>query len=119
MRNNAKFVLILLIILSIVMGLYEGVLFINDLEPRQGLYGVWGFVYVVLLVLWVSEDSKNFTGIYRPFDYGFLVFIFYIAYVPYYLFKTRGPVIGFFYFFGFILLPNVGWVFTSIGYWLT
>ena len=117
MRKNAKFVLIVLVALSLAMGVYEGFLYIKELEVTQALQGVWNFVFIILLVLWVNEDSKDYSGVYRPFDYGFLVLIFYIAYVPYYLVKTRGAAIGIGYLFGFLLLLNVGWVFQWIIYW--
>jgi hypothetical protein len=114
MRNNAKFVFILLVLLSIAMGLYESVLYINELELRDTLQGLWSFVFIVLLVLWIIEDSKNHSKIYRPFDFGFLVLLFYVAYVPYYLYKTRGFVIGSSLIFSLIILFNIGWLFTVL-----
>lgn len=117
MRKNAKFILIVLITLSLAMGTYDVFLYLNDLEVTPTLNGIWSFVFIILLVLWVNEDSKDFSGIYRPFEYGFLVLIFYIPYIPYYLIKTRGVVLGIVYLFGFLLLFNVGWLSQWLVYW--
>lgn len=117
MKKNAKFILIVLVALSVAMGVYTGFLYIKELEVTQALQGVWSFVFIILLVLWVNEDSKTYSGIYRPFDYGFLVLMFYILYVPYYLIRTRGVVIGIGYLFGFFLLLNMGWFLQWPIYW--
>jgi len=117
MRSNAKLILFVLIILSIVMGGYQGFLYTEELGLSQALYMVWGFVFLVLLVLWVDSDSKAFPSIYKPFEYGFLVFVFYIPYLPYYLIKTRGVVVGISYLLGFVLLFNIGFILQWLIYW--
>jgi len=119
MKKNAKFILHTIILLSVVMGAYDITLFIKEIDAAPMLYRIWSFVFIVLLVLWVSEDSKDYSGVYRPFDYGFLVLMFYIFYVPYYLIKTRGVVIGIAYLLGFFVLLNVGWFFQWPIYWLS
>ena len=116
MRNNARIVLLVLITLSVAMGVYEGFLYIKALEITEKLYFVWGIVSAILLALWVSEESKLHPSIYRPFEFGYLVFIFYIPYLPYYLVKTRGVAIGIAVLLGFLLLFNIGLLFQWLIY---
>ena len=44
---------------------------------------------------------------YIPYDYGFLVFMYWLPYLPYYFIKTRG-VLGLMYLVGILLLLNFG-----------
>ena len=117
MRNNAKFILAVLVVLSIIMGVYESVLYSKELEMAQSLNIIWSIVFLILLALWVSEDSKLYPSIYRPFEYGYLVFIFYIPYLPYYLVKTRGAIKGIAYLISFFVLLNIAWLLQWPIYW--
>lgn len=119
MRNNSVFILFILVALSLVMGGYEIVLYIKELEMSRSLYTIWHVVFLILVALWVSEDSKDSPGIYRPFDYGYLVFIFYIPYLPYYLVKTRGVAKGLSYLIGFYVLLNIVWLIQWPIYWVS
>jgi len=116
MIKNTKFILIVLIALSILMGAYESFLYSKEMELTLFLGFIWGFIMIILLVLWVDEDSKNYPEIYKPFEFGFLVFIFYIPYIPYYLIKTRGAIKGILYLIGFVLLFQIGWFFSWLIY---
>jgi hypothetical protein len=117
MNNNAKIILAILIVLSMIMGGYETFIYIKDMEITRSLNYVWGFVYIILVALWVSEDSKSYPHIYRPFEFGYLVFIFYIAYLPYYLIKTRGFVKGIAYLVSLFILFNIAWLLQWPIYW--
>ena len=118
MKNDAKFLLLVLVALSIIMGCYETFLYSKEMEITRSLNVIWGFVFIILLVLWVSEDSKAYPGIYRPFEYGYLVLIFYIAYIPYYLLKTRGVIKGIAYLVSFMALLNIAWLLQWPIYWV-
>lgn len=100
--------MVVLISLSVLMGVYEAFLYYKDIELTKSLYTVWALIFIILLALWVSEDSKKHKDIYKPYEFGFLVFIFYIPYMPYYLIKTRGWLLGIGYLVGFLLLFNIG-----------
>jgi hypothetical protein len=44
----------------------------------------------MIFVLWAAEDSRRYPAICRPFDWKFFAFIFWMPYMPYYLWKTHG-----------------------------
>ena len=117
MKNNARFILSILVTLSLIMGGYEIFLYAKELEISQSLNLIWTAVFLILLALWVSEDSKSYPGIYRPFEFGYLVLLFYIPYVPYYLLKTRGVIKGLAYLIGFFVLLNIAWLLQWPIYW--
>ena len=48
------------------------------------------FVSVILVGMWVDADSRGRPNIYRPYEYGWLVYVYWIPYIPYYLWRTRG-----------------------------
>ena len=88
-------------------------------ELTRSLIYVWGFVYIILVALWVSEDSKSYPDIYRPFEFGYLVFLFYVAYLPYYLIKTRGFIKGIAYLVSLIILFNVAGILQWLLFWIS
>jgi hypothetical protein len=92
-----------MVTVSVLMALYEGVLSWHGLEGRPALLSLCGTVFVYLLVLWVDTDAKEHPEIYRPFEYGYLVLLWWVPYVPYYLWRTRGAV-GLLMFLGFTAL---------------
>lgn len=118
MKSNSRFILLSIIGLSILIGGYEAIMYANGFEISQGLHFIYGAVFLVLLALWVHEDSKTYPNIYRPFEYGYLVFIFYIPYIPYYLIKTRGWLLGIGLLTGLFILYNTGYFLVWIIYFL-
>src|SRR5882672_5378980 len=87
-RTKTWFLLTLAAI-SVLVAVYEAVLYWFDMEPTRSVLSLWTFVFAILLVLWVDADSKDYPRIYRPFEYGYLVLLFWIPYLPYYLWRTR------------------------------
>lgn len=61
------------------------------------------YLYVFFLVLWIDADSKERPYIVRPFDYGLFLYLFWLPYLPYYLWRTRGAI-GLLMLTGFLLL---------------
>ena len=76
----------------LLAGAYEFVFFWYDVEPRASGRLISNIILVILLVLWVDADSRDQPTIYRPFEYGYLVWLFWIPYLPYYFWRTRGPI---------------------------
>jgi hypothetical protein len=74
---------------SVLVAIYEAFAYVVNAEATSVVVSLWPAVFVVLLVLWVVEDSKSYPVIYRPFEYGFLVFVLWLPYLPYYLWRTR------------------------------
>ncbi len=40
--------------------------------------------------IWLYYDSKKHAEIYKPFDYGYIIYALILLYLPYYVGKTRG-----------------------------
>ena len=87
-RTKTWFLLTLTAV-CVLVAAYEAVLYWFDVEPTGSVLSLWTFVFAILLVLWVDADSKDYPRIYRPFEYGYLVLLFWIPYLPYYLWRTR------------------------------
>jgi hypothetical protein len=103
-----EFLLGTLVFVSLLGAVYEGVLYWHSVEPADNLVWLWQVFFVVLLVLWVDADSKGYPKIYRPYEYGYLVFIFWLPYLPFYLWRTR-RAIGVAMFGGFLGLYFLGY----------
>ena len=101
--------LIAIVIGSVLSAGYEALFYWYGAEPAGPVVILWPIAFVVLLVLWVDQDSKQHSEVYRPFEFGFLVFVFWIPYLPYYLVRTRGAK-GIAELLGFVLLFFLGYL---------
>lgn len=75
---------------SVLVAGYEVALYWLDAEPAARVLSLQNLICAILLAVWIDADSKDYPQIYRPFEYGLLVLLFCIPYVPYYLWRTRG-----------------------------
>lgn len=107
--QTKTWLLVTLVVLSILAAAYEVVLYWFDVEPTESVLALWGFVFVLLLVLWMDADSKDYPEIYRPYEYGYLVLLFWIPYLPYYLWRTRGSM-GLLMLVGLVALHFLGYL---------
>ena len=89
MPGRAKIYLAGLVAGSSLVAIYESIVYAKGLEYNSALAAIWPTVFLVLLILWVVEDSKSQPETYRPFDFGLLTFLFWLPYLPYYLWHTR------------------------------
>jgi hypothetical protein len=90
--RTKTWLLLTLVGLSSLVSAYEGVLYWYDAEWTTNVLFIWDLVFIFLLVLWIDADSKDYRKIYRPFEYGYLVLLFWLPYLPYYLWRTRGAL---------------------------
>lgn len=91
MKSNRKAdYLIAFAALSLLSALYGGISFWHDLGASEPLLGLSTFISVILVAMWVDADSRGRSNIYRPYEHGWLVYTYWIPYVPYYLWRTRG-----------------------------
>lgn len=98
-----------------VVGCYEAVLFGLGRSVGAPFHTTWSLVFVLLLITWVDLDSREQKRIYRPFEFGFLVFLFWVPYLPYYLLRTRRAP-GLLWLLGLFLLFNAGYFFQWLVY---
>lgn len=114
MRNNKSLIILTIVALSLLMGGYQTYLNQNGYGLSLGLSYTWTMVSYILFAMWVVEDSKSYSNIYRPYEYGYLVFLFSLVYLPYYFIKTRGWFLGVAILMGMLLLINIGSLFSSV-----
>ncbi|MEZ5704054.1 MAG: hypothetical protein R3E56_01165 [Burkholderiaceae bacterium] len=102
-KRNANVYLTGLIAGNALVAGFEALAFARGVEMTSPVVATWPLAFLVLLALWVIEDSKAHPEIQKPFDYGFLVFVFSLPYLPL-ISRSRGAA-------GFLWL--IGWVFIS------
>jgi hypothetical protein len=89
MGMDSKTVLIFLVVLSLIVGGYEAAAFYDGRLVGAPFQAVWSLAFLLLLVFWLELDSKKHKNVYRPFEFGFLIFLSWPLYLPYYLVRTR------------------------------
>lgn len=77
-----------LLVLAVGMAVVEIVAGLDGVEASSGTQLLYGIIVLVLTALWASEDSKH-TGFDKPFEFGFLIYIFWPVLLPWYLYSTR------------------------------
>jgi len=87
-RSNA--LLLGLVVGSVLVGVYDALLYWRGGDAASVASTLWPSVFAVLLVLWLEQDSRARPGIYRPFEFGYLLLFLWLPYLPYYLWRTRG-----------------------------
>jgi len=106
-RSSSNTLLFGLVAGSVLVGIRDAAFYVRDVDPARPLGSLWQVLFVVLLVLWLESDSRGRPDIHRPFDFRFLVFIYWIPYLPYYLWRTRRGL-GVLLFAGFLGLFFLG-----------
>ena len=76
-------------------------------EAETSTRAFYGAFFVLILILWIDADSKDNPKIFRWLDFGFFLYLLWIPYLPYYLWRTRGAR-GLLMLVGFICLPLLG-----------
>jgi len=92
---------------SVIAAAYDGLAYWEHVEPTGAFAAAWPLVFLILSVLWVVEDSKSHPDVYKPFEFGFLVLMWAIPYLPYYLWHTR-RFRGLLMLLGFVVLFALG-----------
>ena len=106
---DSRYVLLVLIALSVVVGGYEAIDFYHGHLAGADLQRIWAIVFVLLLASWIQLDAKKHDNVARPFDFGFLVLVFWPFYLPYYLVRTR-RALGIVWLAAFGCLLNLGYL---------
>ncbi len=111
---NKNLYIYTLIAIAICMGILEVLLNLQEKEVSRSTQNIWGFIFVLLSILWAYYDAER-EDFERPFDFGFLVYVFWPIAFPWYLFKTRGAE-GILMLFGFISIWLGPWLAGLIAY---
>jgi hypothetical protein len=97
----------MLVVGSILAAAYAFSASAVGVRPSHALAFGWPIAFLFLVALWLVEDSKSFPVIYKPFEFGFLVYLAAPFYLPYYLWRTR-RFGGLLLLVGFVVLYYLG-----------
>ena len=103
-----------LLALSLGMGALEVMLNIRGEVVSDSTQSIWGFVFVVLSIMWAYADSKQ-RQFHKPFEFGFVAYVLWPLVFPWYLVTTRG-IEGAVLFLGFLLLWLGPWLAGLVAY---
>jgi len=87
--------------------MFDGLYFWRGMPSTPATEALAGVMSAFLIALWIDVDSKDHPQVGRSFDYGYLVLLFLLPYLPYYLWRTRSAA-GLFMFAGFLGLFWLG-----------
>lgn len=90
--RRKSFILVAMVAGAVLAAANEALFFSRGVEPGAGAREFASLVLLILAVLWVDADSRQQPRIYRPFEFGYLVWLFWLPYLPYYFWRTRGPL---------------------------
>ena len=88
--NRKKWLIVSLISISTISALFDGLFYLRGVPSMPATATLAVVLSPLLLALWVDVDSRDHRQVGRSFDYGFLVLVFLVPYLPYYLWRTRG-----------------------------
>jgi hypothetical protein len=106
--NRKKWLIAALIGVSAISALVDGLYYRSGVASTPATAVLANVLSVFLIALWIDTDSKDHPQVGRSFDYGYLVLIFWVPYLPYYLWRTRGAD-GLFMLAGFLGLFLMGY----------
>lgn len=107
-RPIALTILITTVCLAGLAGCADAALYHRNGEGAERLSLVWTPVFRILVAMWIEADSRGHPEVYRPYDFGFLIYAMWPLYLPYYLMRTRGCW-GLAWFMGFAALYLLSW----------
>jgi hypothetical protein len=89
-RTNVKtWLAASLICVSAMSALVDGLFFWRGIYASPVTDALADTLLVLLLIVWIVVDQRDHPQVERPFDYGFLLAMFWLPYLPYYLWRTR------------------------------
>lgn len=95
---------------SISYATYTGYQYLYGIDSSEYVSQIWQFIFLLLLIMWIDNDSREQDKITKCFDYKFLIYVFSYIYIPYYFFRTRGFVIGSAFLLGITCLYSLWYI---------
>jgi hypothetical protein len=96
-----------LVCVSAMSALVDGLFFWRGIYATPVTDAFADTLLTLLLIMWIVADQRDHPQVERPFDYGFLLMVFWLPYLPYYLWRTRRRA-GLLMFVGFVGLFSLG-----------
>lgn len=103
-QKTNNLILIGLAFHAVLLSVYETLQYLSGCGPSDRVRTLWQFIFFLMVVMWVDNDSRIHRKSERCFDYLFLVYIFSPVYLPYYFYRTRGFLLGSILMIFFVLL---------------
>lgn len=113
--GNKNLYVYALIGLAIGMSALEVIANLQEQVVSDSTQILWGLVSAIMTVLWINSDATNRPGFEKPYDFGFLVWFFWLVAIPWYLYKTRGAE-GLLVLLGFMAIWFGPWLAGLIAY---
>lgn len=89
MMNKKNLITVTFILLAICVGTVEVILNSQGEVTSDVTQTAWGAISLFLTIVWAMADSET-NDFDKPFDFGFLMYMFWPIALPYYLYSTRG-----------------------------
>lgn len=112
--SKKNFSITSLLLLSFGMAVVEVMLNSQGEVVSDETQSLWGFIFLVITIIWVIADSET-NDFKKPFDFGFLIYLFWPVALPYYLITTRGFE-GFVFFLGLMSIWLGPWLAGLVAY---
>ena len=112
--NKKNLIILALILFAIGIGTVEVLLNSKGEVVSDATQSLWGIIFIVLNIMWAIADTES-NDFEKPFDFGFLMYIFWPIAFPYYLFATRG-IEGIVLFIGFVSIWLGPWLAGIVAY---
>ncbi|WP_428622455.1 hypothetical protein [Sedimenticola sp.] len=112
--NKENSTLFTLLLIAIGMTIVEVLLNSKGEFAPDSTQSLWGLISLILTIIWAVADSET-NNFDKPFDFGFLMYVFWPIALPYYLCKTRGAD-GLILFIGFIGIWLGPWLAGLVAY---
>jgi hypothetical protein len=87
--KQTTFLILALIVVAVLSAFHTGIFYWQSIEPSAKVTGVSNYFFSLLLVFWIIADRKKYPQISCPYEFGNLIFMISIFYLPYYLWRTR------------------------------
>ncbi|MBR0837075.1 hypothetical protein JQ612_28090 [Bradyrhizobium manausense] len=107
--NTKTWLAVSLICVAAMSALVDSLFFWRGMYARPLTSTISDTLFALLLIMWIVADQRDHPQVERPFDYGFLLAVFWLPYLPYYLWRTR-RFAGLWMLAGFLVLFSLGFL---------
>ena len=90
------------------MGFVEVILNLGGEVVSDSTRSLWAVIFLVMTIIWAMADADT-NDFEKPFDFDFIMYVFWPVMLPYYLFSTRG-IEGIVLFLGFVCIWLGPWL---------
>ncbi|MEX1033893.1 MAG: hypothetical protein WDZ30_11080 [Cellvibrionaceae bacterium] len=102
MKSLDKNIIIALVLISFLLSIVEIYLNLQEEVVSDTTTVLWALAFAFLVAIWATKDPKK-SEFDTPFEFGFIMYLFWPLMLPYYLVKTRG-LEGLVLFIGFVAI---------------